>query len=354
MEESENPYYWAAPSASSYWTHLKKTPAYYGRNLYREIMTKSVFLWGQAIAFKVLIATVPVIVLATGILGFVLQGQNAFGTVSTFLERFLPSYQSGKLIEIIHQLQASSSTFTVIGVIGLFFSAMTLFTTLRLVIANVFEEEWNEHRTVMRGYGFDIRMVIQVGLLFLLTMAISVAMQTLQSTGGDFFSILGLDFFWVRRGWRRAINIVGLLLPFILTVGMFFQLFYFTPLPHPPKRCALKGALVTSALWEIAKYCFTVYAIYAGSFDRYSGDSLDGVEGLGNIFGLIIAFVIWAYFSGVVLVIGALVAMLSEKRYRSRIRLQKAVTQEQEAEEKQGQAVSSSSAEPQRAPSQVG
>ena len=355
MEEPENPYYWAAPSISSYWTHLKKTPIYYGGSLYREIMTKSVFLWGQAIAFKVLIATVPVIVLATGILGFVLQGENAFATVSTFLERFLPSYQSGKLIEIIHQLQASSSTFTLIGVTGLFFSAMTLFTTLRLVIANVFEEEWNEHRPIMRGYGFDIRMVIQVGLLFLLTMAISVAMQTLQSTGWEFFSAIGLDFLWVRRGWRRAINIVGLLLPFILTVGMFFQLFYFTPLPHPPKRCALKGALVTSALWEVAKHGFTVYAVYAGSFDRYSGGSLSGIEGLGNIFGLIIAFVIWAYFSGVVLVIGALVAMLSEKRYRSRLRLQKAAAQEQEArKEEEQQAVSSSSTDPQPAPSQAG
>lgn len=329
MEPSTNPYYWADPPDS--WTYLKDTPKYYGKSLYREVMTKTVFIWGQAIAFKVLIATIPIIILATGVLGFLLKGKEVFDTVSSFVATFLPPYQSQNLIEIIHRLQANSGAFTFIGIVGLFFSAMTLFTTLRTVISNVFEEEWNENRSILRGYAFDVRMVIQVGLLFLLTMTLSIASQTIKTTGWEFMATVGLDYLWVQRGWQRTINIVGLLLPFLLTVGMFFQLYYFTPLPHPPKRCALKGALVTSALWEIAKYGFTLYAIYAGSFERYSANNLGDIQSLGNIFGLIIAFVIWAYFSGVVLVIGALVAMLSEKRYRSRLRAQKAHLQDRQS-----------------------
>src|SRR5690606_26077760 len=101
--------------------------------------------------------------------------------------------------------------------------------------------------------------------------------------------------------------------------AMFFQLFYFIPQPHPPRQSAFIGALVTGLLWEVAKLSFTFYATSVGRFDRYvvpGTEAEEMISVLGEAFGLIIAFVFWVYYSGVVLVIGALIAVLNEKRVR--------------------------------------
>ena len=57
----------------TYLTRLHETPRYYGAGLYRQLNKKNIFLWSQAIAFKVLITVVPVVILATGILAEILE-----------------------------------------------------------------------------------------------------------------------------------------------------------------------------------------------------------------------------------------------------------------------------------------
>ncbi len=116
------------------------------------------------------------------------------------------------------------------------------------------------------------------------------------------------------REW--IVTMLAMLVPFLITTAMFFQLFYFVPKPHPPPRSTLFGALFSAILWEAAKSAFTLFAQYAGRFDRYSSDGAEGV--LGSTFGLIIAFVFWVYYSGIVLCLGGIMVLLHEKRHRSR------------------------------------
>ncbi|MDX1547720.1 MAG: YihY/virulence factor BrkB family protein [Rhodothermales bacterium] len=312
--------------ASNAARRVRKAPGYYSKGLYQQLAQKDVFLWAQAIAFKVLITIVPVIILATGVLGRVLQQEEALEKVFAYVDDFLPSYRTEQLLEFLRTLSASSAEFTILGVATLLFSAVILFTTLRIAVGNVFQEEWHENRSIVGGYLFDLRMVGQVGLFFVLTFGLTIAMQSLNQAGFEFIEQIGLDYVWVREGWRRTFKtILSVALPFLLTTAMFFQLIYFVPKPHPPKRSALLGALTTSVLWELAKYGFTLYAANLGRFDFGSGDG----AGVGNVFGLIIAFVFWVYYSGIVLLIGAVVALLHEKGHRSR---RQAALEEAEAE----------------------
>jgi membrane protein len=310
---------------------LRVASSYYLRSLYREIVAKNLFLWAQAIAFKVLVTIVPIVILATGLAGRLLRGNDAFATVARFIHDFLPPNQSNQLVEFLNQLQQASGTIVGVGGLGLFLSAVSLFITLRIAVSNAFEQDWHEGRTLLGSYVFDVRMVLQVGVFFLLTIAASVAAQSLLSAG--WLQQMGLDPTWVQRGWRDLISSLSVFVPFFLTTAMFFQLYYFVPIPHPRKRSALTGALTAGVLWEAAKQAFTYYATYVGRFDRYgASSSLEAVPGgdggglaatevLGNTFGLIIAFVFWVYFSGIVLMIGAVVASLREHRYVTRGRL---------------------------------
>lgn len=289
---------------SSLWTDV----VYYAVGLYLELSEKNVFLWAQAIAFKVLVTIVPIVILATGIVGRVLQGKDAFTAVTRFIRELLPGSQSQQLIDFLTQLQDASATIVGIGGIGLFLSAMSLFITLRIAVSNAFEQDWHQERSLFRGYLFDVRMVIQVGGLFLMTVGLSVSLPSFVNEViiGQF---LGSEQWvqWVQWLWGRAIWITGLLLPLLLTTAMFFQLYYLVPQPSPRKRSALAGALLAAVLWETAKQAFTFYATYVG----YG----TGTEALGSTFGLIVAFVFWVYFSGVVLMIGAVVASLQEHRH---------------------------------------
>lgn len=288
-------------TGAALWTDAK----YYGVGLYLELSEKNVFLWAQAIAFKVLITIVPIVILATGIIGRVLQGQNAFTAVTRFVRELLPGSQSQQLIDFLTQLQDASATIVGIGGAGLFLSAMSLFITLRIAVSNAFEQTWHKQRTLLRGYLFDVRMVIQVGLLFLLTVGLSVSLPPFVN---DVIigQVVGNEQ-WIQWIWERTVWITGLLLPLLLTTAMFFQLYYLVPKPPPRKRSALAGALIAAVLWESAKQAFTFYATYVG-FET-------GTEALGNTFGLIVAFVSWVYFSGIVLMIGAVVASLREHRH---------------------------------------
>ncbi len=314
------------PEHRTYRDRFTSTLSYYVGGVYRYGFEKDIFLWAQAIAFKVLITIVPIIILATGVLSRllanILEDQDAFDDVARLIQEFMPVFeQSDQFLVLIDRLQSAGTFFAGLGIFALLFAAMTLFTTLRVVIGNVFQEEWHRHRTVFGGYLFDLRMAGQVGLLFLLTVGISFLTVYLGQGGLEWVRDQGLGYVWLQEGWRSTFRFLSFLIPYFLSTAMFFQLFYFIPQPHPPRRSALTGAVITGLLWEMAKVSFTFYATSVGRFDRYilPGTEADEVISvLGEAFGLIIAFVFWIYYSGVVLVIGALIAVLNEKRVRKK------------------------------------
>jgi len=285
---------------------------YYLRGLYRELTAKNVFLWAQAIAFKVLVTIVPIIILATGIVGRILQGKDAFAAVERFIRGLLPPTQSNELITFLEQVERASGTIVGVGGFGLFLSAMSLFITLRIAVSNAFEQNWHEERSLIWGYVFDIRMVLQVGVLFLLTVGLSVVLPSFFND--VVLSELGENARVLQWLWNRTLYTTGVLLPFLITTAMFFQLYYLVPQPHPRKRSALSGALIAGVLWEATKQAFTYYATYVGQFDQYNTGA-EGLSALGNTFGLIIAFVFWVYFSSIVLMLGAVVSSLHEHRH---------------------------------------
>src|SRR5690625_2554405 len=113
---------------------------YYFAGVWRFVHEKQMFVWAQAMASKVLITTVPVVSLATGVLGIVLQREAPFGQIAAIIREFLPPGLSEQIISFLAQVQASGSVITVLGAVGLLFSAVTIFSTLRVVVSNIFLE----------------------------------------------------------------------------------------------------------------------------------------------------------------------------------------------------------------------
>ncbi len=295
---------------------------YYLAGIWKRANEVPIFIWAQAIAFKVLVTILPLILIATGIFGLVLRQENPFDTVAGYLRTFLPSGPNESLVTLLYQLQEASSTITIFGGVFLFLTVVTLFSALRYIIATAVGDR-HTYRSILGGYVFDLRMVVQVGLLFLLSFALTFAINYVSTESTAVLSRIGFDPDMLKQGWRLVLRAVSLLVPYGISLLMFVQLFYFIPRPSPPSRSAFFGATVSAVLFEIAKNGFTIYATYTGTFSRYaSGDSDAALGGLGGIFGLLLAFVFWVYFSGLVLIIGAIMTGLHEHRHhppRSRI-----------------------------------
>lgn len=299
--------------------HALSAPRYYIVGLVKRLFSNPVPIWCQAISFKVLTTLLPLILLATGIFGLVLRQANPFETVATYLRTFLPPNQSEQLVEMVFELQKASGALTVAGAAFFLVTVLTLFGTVRYVIGQAIGRDRHNDRSVLKGYLFDFRMVAQVGLLFLISFGVTFAVNTLSVQTTAWGANAGLDPETLQRGWRFVLRIVTVLVPWALSLAMFFQLFYYIPRPRPPVKSALFGATVTAILFELAKNGFTFYARYFGRFDRYS-DGEGGLGSLGGVFGLILILVFWVYISGLTLVIGAMTAALHEARHEPRRR----------------------------------
>lgn len=271
----------------------KSTVRYYVAGLRRELGEKDIGLWSQAIAFKVLVTTIPLTALALGIAGWVLQGSEASAAVAQFVTELLPADQGRAVLSFLDVLQATSPAIASIGGISLLISVVFLFTTLRMTVSNTFEQKGRERRTTVQGYLFDLRMTGQVGLLFLAIVVLSIGIQ------------------YVPVG-SHLLQFASAGMSLLIAAMMFGQLYYFVPQPRPPVRSAVVGAAVAGVLWEVAKQTLTLLATSTHPLDADSPTA--GIEALAEGFVLIIAFVTWVYYSGLVLLIGAVVASLHAMR----------------------------------------
>ncbi|MCH7975052.1 MAG: YihY/virulence factor BrkB family protein [Bacteroidetes bacterium] len=196
---------------------------------------------------------------------------------------------------------------------------VTLFGTLRFVISRAMGTDRHEVRPLLQGYAFDLRMATQVGMLFVLSFGVTFAVNTLQVQTTAWGMDAGLDPEALRRGWGFILRMTTLLVPWAISLAMFTQLFYFIPRPKPPLRSAAVGAAVTAVLFEGAKNGFTLYARYSGRFFRYDAtEGANALDSLQGVFLLILVFVVWAYISAFILVVGAMVASLHEQRHQPR------------------------------------
>src|SRR5690606_30871957 len=132
-----------------------------------------------AISFKVITTLLPLILLGVGVFGLVLRQPDPFLTVAGYLREFLPPAQSEQLIEMVGQLQRASGALTAVGAVFFLYTVLTLLGTVRYVVGQAIGRDRHNDRTILEGYAFDLRMAVQVGLLFLLSFGLTFAVNTL-------------------------------------------------------------------------------------------------------------------------------------------------------------------------------
>jgi membrane protein len=238
-----------------------------------------------AIAYYALFSFFPVVLLMVTVSSFFFSSAMAQKEVITWAERYIPP--SGDLIRAnVGQILRARGTASMVALLGLLWSASSVFTALDRAINRAWDV--TELRPFWRQKLLAFSMIVGAGGLLL----VSIVSTT-------FFNV-------IRRlrlplpGWQLSgqglmfSNLFSTLLPVTLTISIFLLLYKILPNTTVGWSDVWLGALLTGLGWELAKYLFTQYLASFASYNLVYGSV-----------ALIIAFLAWSYYTGLILILGA-------------------------------------------------
>ena len=241
----------------------------------REFQKDEGFTMAAAIAYYALFSFFPVVLLMITVSSFFFSSATAQKEVIAWAERYIPA--SGDLIRAnIGQILRARGTVSIVALLGLLWSASGVFTALDRVVNRAWDV--TELRPFWQQKFLAFGMIVGAGGLLLV-------------------SIISTTAFSVIRRLRLPLTswqILGNLLPVTLTIFIFLLLYKMLPNTTVRWSDVWLGALLTGLGWELAKYLFTWYLTSFASYNLVYGSV-----------SLIIAFLVWSYYTGVIIIWGA-------------------------------------------------
>jgi membrane protein len=178
-----------------------------------------------------------------------------------------------------------------LGIVGLIWTSTCVFSSLRTALNIVFQVE--RGRSLLRGKGIDLLMILLVGSFSLISMLITSGLAFVQGYRIRPF----LDLVPVIR------FVLKYLIPFLFTFWMCFLIYKIIPNRKIRVQTALQAALFTSLLWEVSKQLFGWYVLHLGRFSVLYGS-----------LSTLAIFFLWVYYSSMILLLGGEVGFLFEKK----------------------------------------
>jgi membrane protein len=265
------------------------------RRVYQKAGDDDIFFLSGAIAFNVMVAAVPFLLMLIGVFGYVLQRavDDPQQAAVEYVVSILPPSQKVVTVTrtLVTEVVAGRTRFGIVGLVLFMWSSTRLVGTLRSVLKHIFDLP--EERGIVDGKIFDVQMVLVAGTLFLLNTGTTVLVEAAQNYGMQTLGLSGrAEVVALQRALARILAFGFILLMFVL-------MYRFLPKRKTPWRIAIVAAVFTSVVWEALKGAFAWYVANVG----------DWQSTYGTLASLII-LVFWIYYSAVVFVLGGEVAQV--------------------------------------------
>ncbi|MFN2217091.1 MAG: YihY/virulence factor BrkB family protein [Anaerolineae bacterium] len=241
----------------------------------------------RSIAYYALFSLFPLLLVLMSVASSVLAVEQAQQAVIDLIQRMLPSV-ADLAQQNIEQVLAARGTVNVLATIGLLWSATGVFTAMYRAV----NKAWGnpKSRLFLKEKLFGLAVVLLVGLILLATTFLSTAASVLQRWDGTIFGWQPFSSPQVVALWSK----LATFLPPIISVITFIILYRTIPLNSVSWRDVWRGGLLAGVIWELAR---RLYAWYLANFATYS-------LVYGSV-GAIIGFLLWAYLSAMILLLGA-------------------------------------------------
>jgi membrane protein len=254
----------------------------------REALNPNSAITAAAIAYFAVLSLFPVSLLSISIASFYLGPLNQQLVIQK-LEFIAPAL--GQLLgKNIEEIIRARGPVTFVAVIGLIWTASAIFTTLNHTLNGIWGNKRSRPFWEQRGLGILFVLVFVGPVLFLASFAGSAI--------ANFTA-------WLPAQIIPVSVIISFLAAILLDIALFTLIYSLLPHGASTWREILPGALGAGLLWELAKKAFLLFISTYISMSNLVYGSV----------AAIIAFLTWAYLSGLVFLFGA---FLSVSYYRLR------------------------------------
>jgi len=236
-----------------------------------------------ALSYFIIVSIIPLGLFMLAIFGKVLGDNAQFRTFLTAkLVGLFPSVTSGitkelgKLISFKHLARTSILVYA--------FMSYQLYSALNDAVAAVFRVE--ERRGFWKALVLPLVTISVVIVLVGVSFALTTMLPVMDYLRENFPTMVHLG--------RATSVLVGYVVPFIIVLFTVLTLYMALPKKSVPLGNAMRGALFTTVMLEVAKYGFAWY--------------VSNLTTLGTLYGSLSAFVIflvWVFYSAALFIIGA-------------------------------------------------
>jgi membrane protein len=268
----------------------------------------NLFFLAGAVAFNLLAALVPFLLLLVAGIAYVLDltPVDSAREVTTLIEGLLPpqsTVASEMLQRVVADVIRTRGAVTLYSAIIFAWLSTRLFGTLRSVLAEVFDIE--QERGIVWGKLFDLGVTIIGSVLIVAYVALSVYLSLATSRGVRVLAQWGV------RGdvMGELTYIGGRLVAFAVLAAAFFGLYKWLPNRAIRWQTALLAGGVSAALFEIARGLFTRLLSTLSPNSLYTGT-----------IAAVAIVVLWVYWAAILFIIGGEVAHVTELRRLRRLR----------------------------------
>jgi len=258
--------------------------------LSRFFVNDGLFL-SAGLAFFFLLSLTPLILIGVATVGFVLSTDQAAYEVVGQLARNFPVYRNEITRVLLRIVQTRKAT-GILGTVVLVLFATPLFGASRLVMHRLLGVRAREN--FLRNLVRDTIMVVVLALLLFVLSAASWFTYWVQ-----FFVLQPAQ---LPARWVHAFALGSSL---ALSGMMFYLAYRYVPRRRVRPGAAVAGAVLASLLWEVAKELFRAYIRHVGVYDQIYGP-----------LAVLVAFVMFVYYSAVVFVLGAAYAAVLDAHRR--------------------------------------
>ncbi len=273
----------------------------YARRVYNGLANDNAFFLAGGVAFSLLLALVPfVLLLVVGLtFAFGRSPEDAAATVVDLATRFLPrdAFEFGAVLRtIVDDVLRTRGAVGIGAALGFVWTSTRLFGSLRAVLSIVMDR--NE-RGIVAGKLFDVFAAAAATLLVVVWVIISTYLSIATDTGTSLLADLG-----VRMETLGTLTyILGRVIGFSLIVFTFYAMYHGLPRNRHSRAAAFTGAVVASILFEIARYLFALLVVRFAPGSLYTGT-----------IAVIVSVVFWVYYAALLFLVGAEVAQAHEQR----------------------------------------
>lgn len=198
------------------------------------------------LAYYALFSMFPMLLLFVGVGSFFLEGEQVSQRVVEFVTQALP-ISPQLLEENISQVLQRRGAFSVVGLVGLLWSATAAFSWLGYHINLAWPEANRRNFVHQRLVGLS--MVAALAILFFLSIVASTLSKLIPAIQAQLFNGLTIP----EPSWARTVLI------WVLIFLMFVAMYRYIPATQVSWRASSLAAIAATIAWQLATYVFTWY-----------------------------------------------------------------------------------------------